>query len=1232
MNHFCTSRFFQTLLFVFITTAYGYSQSVSIATWKNDKKAAYSIIHDDYGDVVVDGIWQYADTIAANRDIKFTIGAISSSCEASRNINGYADPYDYARNVMMDQHGHEIIAHSHTHSCAVGGATWSPCNSTGWADSDNFSTEIDYCTSSIENGTGHKPQYYIYPYDRFNNDANNKLKELGYIGSRSGWTSAAGESYHRDGYDANDLSTFYPDADGFFRTAVQVFGNEHTQMSDHDLILNEAVDNAIASGEWANRELHNVGGTGWGSVSLDGYTKHMDYVQEKINSNDLWVGTVSEILTYQIQKLKFEPLIDQTTSLTWDITWDTINPEYVIDFSTYFVDLDYTTPLTMKVDLNARTGNWSITQNGSEVEYEIIDRIFHIHVYPHLGDVTIELLNETFPAPTVVNPIPTQDLVGDFATLTFDLNQVFEDSNSVDATLIYSVTGHTGIDINLVGGIATVTSQFGWEGIDTVFFSAEDESGAIATDTVIFDVFGLNSPFYGTRFAIPASIEAEDFDLGGPLVAYLELDDYEINNYRPSTVDIKNDAGYTVLMESGEWMDYSIYVDNTGEYDITIFGRGFSNNSTATIQLDGQLLRTFDIVYTDDPLQMESNKLYNIQLDSGVYVLVIEANEKIEIDRIEISIPGANTSPFVENSIPNQELFINFSDYELQLDAYFEDIETLDEDLTYSVSGDVNISVTITDRIATVTSTSDWEGTNTIIFTAEDYNGALVRDTVTFWVSEDFARPNQSTVNNKGYMFTFEEENALQCEGTMIPHSSTNNPRNGYEIDTVGNGSLLITSDGTQFGTDHITLGFNNTCVETQIDLSHPDQRVIEVKVHSTVDVPQLVAVVTDENGVTADYDIETHALTAGQWHTLTFNFNDLRSWAGGVMDVTKLETISLFFRTNYNEEVQAIAGTFTIDYINIGNAVIPCPEIYIESEVAFDVTNDSTVVKLTAYGQNLAYQWYRDNEALTNDASHSGADAATLVINDFMEEDGGTYSCVLSDACGAMDVTSNSAEILWGVYYGDYTAIPAWIEAEDYDDKSSATEVRVASDTVVGTKLGGWGAGDWSEYKIYVPESKYYNLQLRMATASNLGDYALEVDGQEILRTMLSSTGGWEAWKTISHDIQLEKGEHTFRFYLHHGWFGLNWLNFETSTFTATEEYTELDLKIFPNPAHDEVHFSKSVSGTVSITDLQGRIVRSYVSDAEQSVKVSGLSNGVYILTLDSDTGSRFHTRFVKK
>jgi peptidoglycan/xylan/chitin deacetylase (PgdA/CDA1 family) len=372
-----------------------FAQTASITTWKNDAKAAYSIIHDDYGDPGVDGIWQHADTIASNRGVKFTIGAISSQCEYPRNINEFSNPYGYAKEVMMNQHGHEIMSHSHTHSCAVGNAGWSPCSmptGQGWGESGNFADEIIGCTESIEDGTGHKPQFYIFPFDRFTNTANDKLKELGYIGSRTGWSSPAGESFYRNGYNANDLNTFYPDQDGFFRSAVQVFDDNDANSSNHGAILNAEVDRAISSNQWANRELHNVGNSGWGHVSIKGYRDHINYLQQKIANGDLWVGTISEILTYQMQKLKYQPIINQTATSTWQVGWDVINSQYDINPATYLAGLNYTSPITLRVDLEGKAGLWEITQNNSPVVYEIKDGVLFTNVYPHLGSIELDLI------------------------------------------------------------------------------------------------------------------------------------------------------------------------------------------------------------------------------------------------------------------------------------------------------------------------------------------------------------------------------------------------------------------------------------------------------------------------------------------------------------------------------------------------------------------------------------------------------------------------------------------------------------------------------------------------------------------------------------------------------------------------------------------------------------------------------------------------------------------------
>jgi hypothetical protein len=228
-----------TTLLAFATALIATAQnpSTTIATWKNDAKGAYNIIHDDFGDYGVIGIQNYADTMHFNRGLRFTFGAITSSCEADQSM------YTKAKSMIND-HGHEIINHSHTHSCAVGNAN---CGGTGtnyqWAvpgNTQKFNIEIDYSTSSIKTGTGYTPRFFIYPYDQFNENANSYLQTKGYLGARTGAYNSA---------EAND---FEPDNLGFFRTPL-VVDVQNTGNGTFAINLNYWVDQAIANNQWVNR-------------------------------------------------------------------------------------------------------------------------------------------------------------------------------------------------------------------------------------------------------------------------------------------------------------------------------------------------------------------------------------------------------------------------------------------------------------------------------------------------------------------------------------------------------------------------------------------------------------------------------------------------------------------------------------------------------------------------------------------------------------------------------------------------------------------------------------------------------------------------------------------------------------------------------------------------------------------------------------------------------------------
>ncbi len=88
---------------------------------------------------------------------------------------------------------------------------------------------------------------------------------------------------------------------------------------------------------------------------------------------------------------------------------------------------------------------------------------------------------------------------------------------------------------------------------------------------------GEQSPFHGNPIALPALIEAEDFDQGGEGVAYHDLDAANHGGgYRPAEgVDIgtceDTGGGWSIgWMGSSEWLEYTVDVPVAGDYPIEL--------------------------------------------------------------------------------------------------------------------------------------------------------------------------------------------------------------------------------------------------------------------------------------------------------------------------------------------------------------------------------------------------------------------------------------------------------------------------------------------------------------------------------------------------------------------------------------------------------------------------------------------------------------------------------------
>jgi hypothetical protein len=81
-----------------------------------------------------------------------------------------------------------------------------------------------------------------------------------------------------------------------------------------------------------------------------------------------------------------------------------------------------------------------------------------------------------------------------------------------------------------------------------------------------------------------------------------------------------------------------------------------------------------------------------------------------------------------------------------------------------------------------------------------------------------------------------------------------------------------------------------------------------------------------------------------------------------------------------------------------------------------------------------------------------------------------------------------------------------------------------------------------------------------------------------------------------------------------------------DSSFATSVQNVLELDINIFPNPAKDFIQISGASSyDVITITDLNGRVVLQDYSSSN-SINISSLTKGVYLIKVESDKGYYFN------
>lgn len=123
------------------------------------------------------------------------------------------------------------------------------------------------------------------------------------------------------------------------------------------------------------------------------------------------------------------------------------------------------------------------------------------------------------------------------------------------------------------------------------------------------------------------------------------------------------------------------------------------------------------------------------------------------------------------------------------------------------------------------------------------------------------------------------------------------------------------------------------------------------------------------------------------------------------------------------------------------------------------------------------------------------------------------------------------------------YYQIPTRIEAEGAHRNQGFRHEKTTDSTGGYVNLSWTNTGDWLEYKINVPTTGTYRIDLRLATERNDRSLNILLGSNILYKQTLSSTGGWQAWRTFSRDVTLTAGQHTLRIEALSDEININWL-----------------------------------------------------------------------------------------
>ncbi len=568
--------------------------------------------------------------------------------------------------------------------------------------------------------------------------------------------------------------------------------------------------------------------------------------------------------------------------------------------------------------------------------------------------VTVNAVNDT---PTAVG-IADITVAEDAADSVVDLFAAFADVEDLDSALTYTITNNTNpglftsTTIDGVAGSLTLNYAADQNGSSDITVRATDTGGQFVETTFTVTVNPVNDiPTTSGIADITVAEDAADsvVDL---FAAFADIEDLDpaltytiTNNTNPglfTATTIDGVAGSLTL-------NYA--ADQNGAADITV-------RATDT---GGQFVET----------------------------------------TFTVTVNPVNDAPTIAAAIADQNLAEDFASYTIDLNAAFDDVETTDANLVYGVSGNTNINVSITAGIATITPSADWNGSETLTFSATDTGGLSVSQNVVFAVSAvaDIAADTAVSVTEDTPTVIAVLAND-SFEGSPVV-TATTAPANGAVV-INGDNTITYTPNANYTGADSFTYtvtsgGVTETATVTVNVTADNDAPTTTPVTLTAISEDSGTRLITQTELLANATDVDGPALTVTNL-TISAGSGTLVDNGDGTWDYTPAanDDTSVSFTYTVTDGSLTAAGSATLDITPVNDAPVTNDDSAVVDEGQnvtinlvgndADVENalDPSAITITAAPTNGSLVDNGDGTlTYTHDGSNTTSDSFSYTIND---------------------------------------------------------------------------------------------------------------------------------------------------------------------------------------------------------------------------------------------------------